>query len=74
MYAKAADSINEESKPNSLEINNFSSINKLLISDINKELLTPPPAKIQESILKLIDILINEINFAEKKVKVLSIS
>ena len=74
IYAKAADSINDESKPNSLEINNFSSINKLLISDINKELLTPPPAKIQESILKLIDILINEINFAEKKVKVLSIS
>ena len=60
IYAKAADSINDESKPNSLEINNFSSINKLLISDINKELLTPPPAKIQESILKLIDILINE--------------
>ena len=74
IYAKAADSINEESKPNALEINNFSSTSKLFKSDINNKLLTPPPEKIQESILKSIDILIIEINFAEKKVKVLSIS
>ena len=74
IYAKAADSTNEESKPNEFEINNLSFINKFFISDINKELLTPPPEKTQESILKLIDILIIEISLAEKKVRVLNIS
>ena len=47
IYAKAADSTNEESKPNAFEIESLSSISKLLISDINKELLTPPPEKTQ---------------------------
>ena len=74
IYAKAADSTNDESKPNSLEIYILSLISKLFISDINKELLTPPPEKIQESILKFIDILIIEINFAEKNVRVLKTS
>ena len=74
IYAKAADSTNDESKPNSSEIYILSLINKLFISDINKQLLTPPPEKIQESILKFIDILIIEINFAEKNVRVLSTS
>ena len=74
IYANAADSTNDESKPNSLEIYILSLINKLFISDINKELLTPPPEKIQESILKFIDILIIEINFAEKNVRVLRTS
>ena len=74
IYAKAADSMNEESKPNESEINNLSSINKLFISDINKELLTPPPEKTQVLTLKLIDDFSIEINFAEKKVRVLSIS
>ena len=74
IYAKAADSMNEESNPNELEINNLSSINKLFISDISKEFLTPPPEKIQVSTLKLIDNFNIEINLAEKKVRVLRIS
>ena len=47
IYAKAEDSMNEESKPSVLEISNFSLTNKLFISDINNKLLTPPPEKIQ---------------------------
>ena len=74
IYAKAADSTNEESNPNTVETDNLSLVSKLFISDINRELLTPPPEKTQESILTLIDLLIIEISFAVKKVRVLSIS
>ena len=48
-------------KPNELEINNLSSINKFFISDISKEFLTPP-LKNQVSTLKLIDNFNIEIN------------